>query len=169
MVLRIAGIACVLLCVLFTLHVAKVEAAYRGPAAGGMPGYAPACPPNVVPVGPGFVTTGPSMAMPRPMNCGPACPPPCPPPCAPTMCEPSCDTGFSPLSAVWGMVSLPFRMIGGLFSSRKDCCAAPMCAPSCCMPMLPPPCGPMCAPITKCKPARMPRAVSHHAPMPMMH
>jgi hypothetical protein len=158
MVLRIASSALVMLCVLFTLNVGVVQAAYPGPA--------PACPPPaVVPVGPGFVTTGPAMAMPRPMSCAPACPPPC----APAMCEPPCQSGFSPLSAVWGMVSLPFKFIGGLFGSKQACNEMPMCPPQCCMPMLPPTCGPVCAPITKVKPQRrMPsRAASHHAPMPM--
>jgi hypothetical protein len=168
MVLRIVGIASVVVCVLLTLNVAVAQAAYRGPVPGGMPGSVPTCGPSVVPVGPGFVTTGPAMAMPRPMSCMPACPPPCPPSCGPAMCEPPCETGFSPLSAVWGMVSLPFKLIGGIFGGKRDCGAVPMCPPSCCMPMLPPPCGPVCAPITKVKPARMPRAAYHRAPMPIM-
>lgn len=170
MVLRIASSALVVLSLFLIFNVAVVQAAYPGPA--------PACPPpTVVPVGPGFVTSGPAMAMPRPMSCAPACPPPCPPPCAPAcpppcgpaMCEPPCQTGFSPMSAVWGIVSLPFKLIGGIFSNRQACNEMPACPPSCCVPMLPPPCGPVCAPITKVKPQRrMPsRAAAHHAPMPL--
>ncbi len=172
MVRPIVSSAFVMVCVLLALNVPVAQAAYRGPARG-----VPMCAPQVVPVGPGFVTTGPAMAMPRQMSCMPACPPPCPPqcgpmmcqpPCGPTMCQPPCDTGFSPLSAVWGMVTLPFKMIGGLFASKRTCDAAPMCPSSYCMPMLPPPCGPVCAPVTKVKRPRMPRAAYRHAPMPMM-
>jgi hypothetical protein len=170
MVLRIAGCALVMVCALFILNVAAVHAAYPGPVPGGMPPAAPGYGPStVVPVGPGFVMSGPSMAMPRSMSCAPACPPPCPPPCAPPMCEPPCATSFNPLSAVWGMVAMPFKVIGGLFGTKQACNEMPMCAPSCCTPMLPPTCGPVCAPITKVKAQRrMPaRAASHNTPMPM--
>ena len=172
MVLRIAGITFMVVCVLFTLNAAVAQAAYPGPAGPpmGAPTYGPS---TIVPVGPGFVTSGPAMAMPRSMSCAPACPPPCPPPCGPAMCAPPCQSGFNPLSAVWGMVCLPFKFIGGLFNSRQACQDAPMCPPQCCMPMLPPACGPACPPpITKVKQRRMmmPRAASHHAPVgvPMM-
>jgi hypothetical protein len=174
MVLRIVGIAVLMTCVLLALHGAPAQAAYRGPA-GGVPFNSPAPGPNVVPVGPGFVVAGPAMAMPRPMSCMPACPPPCAPgcpppcmpPCGPPSCAPDCQPGFNPLSAVWGMVSLPFKLIGGMFSSKKDCDIPLMCPPSCCMPMLPPQCA-ACPPVAKVKAPKGPRAAYRHVPMPVM-
>jgi hypothetical protein len=124
------------------------------------------CPPFRVQVGaPGMPMTGPAMAGPRPMaamqGCAPACPPPCPPmkcpppcpppacgppACPPPSCKPPCE-GFNPLSAIFNLVTLPFRLFSG--GAGQGC--EPPCAPPACMPMMASPCPP---PIAKCKPEK---------------
>jgi hypothetical protein len=111
------------------------------------------CAPNACPP-PQVVTRGPIMSMPAPpmapmpcgppMSCAPAmnCPPPCPPPC-PTVCGPSMN-GFNPLSAIFSVLTLPFRLISARANYQPAMCAPP------CMPMPVPECGPQ--PISKVKP-----------------
>lgn len=116
------------------------------------------CAPNACPP-PQVVSRGPIMSMPAPpmapmpcgpapMSCGPAmnCPPPCPPPC-PTVCGPSMN-GFNPLSAIFSVLTLPFRLISGQVSARAN--YQPACCPPPCMPMPVPDCGPQA--ISKVKP-----------------
>ncbi len=106
---------------------------------------------------PGMGMPGPVMG-PAPSGCVPSCPPPCPPPA----CGPSMSSGFNPLTALFSVVALPFKLIGSCFASQQDC-MPPMCPPPGCMPMCGPPpnCGPQ--PIVKCKPPR--NAMLGHGPM----
>ena len=157
MVLRITVIVAIALAV-FATNPAISLGSYCGPDG---------CPPLRVQVrGPGMPMPGPAMAGPRPMagmpGCAPACPPPCPPmkcpppcpppACPPPSCKPPCE-GFNPLSAIFNLVTLPFR----LFSGGAGC-EQPPCPPPACMPMMASPCPP---PIAKCKPER------GYAPVPM--
>ncbi len=118
------------------------NASYCGPSG---------CAPRYPMQAPAMAMPGPPTVMgPAPMACMPSCPPPCaPPPCGPQV------SGFNPLSAVFSVITLPFRLIGGAFSSRQSCQPA-FCPPPGCMPMCPPPmCGPQ--PIAKCKPVKSSR------------
>lgn len=165
MVLRSLSIAIGFALLVAAIGPAVTHAAYCGPDGNCVPlkVRVPMSGPAMVPPGSGQLLGAPAMAGPRPLSCMPACPPQCPPPCPPPSCEPSCGTGFNPLSAVVGMVALPFKLIGNMVSRFRGC-DTPSCAPGCCVPMMPPPCMPMCAPpVAKCKPQGMPR-VSNNRP-----
>ncbi len=99
--------------------------------------------PGMPPMPPGPMMAGPAMAGPRPL---PGCLPPCPPPACGLN-----EGGFNPASALFSVITFPFRVIAGIFSKRQSC-EPPMCMPSGCAPMMPP-CGP--PPVTKCKPGPM--------------
>jgi len=164
MVLRTLSIAIGLALLVAAIGPAVTHAAYCGPDGNCVPlkVRVPMSGPAMLPPGSGQLLGAPAMAGPRPLSCMPACPPACPPPCPPPSCEPpSCGTGFNPLSAVVGMVTLPFKLIGNMVSRFRSC-DTPSCAPACCVPMMPPPCMPMCAPaVAKCKPQGMPSRASN--------
>jgi hypothetical protein len=112
------------------------------------------CPPqkDMAPPMPGFqpMPMQAAMPVPGPMMGAPNCPPPCPPP----MCGPKQGDGFNPLSAIFSVITFPFRLLGGLSSNNCQ----PMCPPPSCVPMCAPQCGP--PPITKCKPEGLPKRAS---------
>jgi hypothetical protein len=154
MVARITSICVVIALILLTVGSTVSVASYCGPDAG--------CPPVKVQVrGPGMMAYGgPAMAPPRSMpgmaGCPPPCPPqmcppPCPPPsCAPPPCPPPmCEQRgcFNPLSCVFDLLALPFRLFGyGSGGCDQQACAPP------CMPM--PSCAPPCPPVAKVKPPK---------------
>ena len=154
MVVRITSICVGIALILLTVGTTVSVASYCGPD--------PGCTPVKVQVrGPGMPCGVPAMAGPRPMpgmaSCPPPCPPqqmcppPCPPPsCAPPPCPPpTCEQRgcFNPLSCVFDLLALPFRIFGwGSGGCEQQACAPP------CMPM--PSCAPPCAPVAKVKPPK---------------
>ncbi len=154
MVARITSICVGISLILLTVGTTVSVASYCGPD--------PGCPPVKVQVrGPGMPCGVPAMAGPRPMpgmaSCPPPCPPqqmcppPCPPPsCAPPPCPPPmCEQRgcFNPLSCVFDLLALPFRIFGwGSGGCEQQACAPP------CMPM--PSCAPPCPPVAKVKPPK---------------
>lgn len=152
---------CLLSCLSAILAVLAVPlfAAHGIPAPTAVPLKVPVYGPAGYPP-PGAPTpmAAPVMAAPRPMMAAPMCPPPC----APPVCGPTTGVGFSPLSALVSVVTLPFRIIGGAVSSLRGCGPA-ACPPVGCAPMMPPGCGPM--PPVKCKPGPMPQAAIRYSPM----
>jgi hypothetical protein len=129
---------------LVSLNLSSSEAGQRGPDSTEVPLRVPVYRP--LPVGPGHgFSRMPSQGIHVPMKSGHVTPLYN---CLPERPRPSRraqDSSSGPLSALYSVVSYPFRMLSGSGTGRPGH-KQRICPPPICTPMKPPVCGPVCLP-----------------------